>query len=81
MIRGKIHEQQNWRWQRKKLKLELFQSLNLVGLMANSETSKTEEVDGGSWEITLISSQSSWLSVMGWRDQWKVDASVAEWGK
>lgn len=65
----------------KEIEIGVVQSLNLVGLMANSETSKAEEVDGGSWEITLISSQSSWLSVMGWRDQWKVDASVAEWGK
>jgi hypothetical protein len=31
--RGKIHELQNWRRQRKKVKLELTQSLSLLGLM------------------------------------------------
>lgn len=35
MSRGKIHERQNWRRQRKELKLELTQSLDLIGLITN----------------------------------------------
>jgi hypothetical protein len=59
------------------VKLELTQSLSLLGLMTKW-VRNLKEINSVSWEITLISIQSLWLSVTGWQYQWKGVAGISE---
>lgn len=80
MSRGKIYEQL---LEKSEEEIEMRVDPKFKSCWINDQVSQKQlqEVDSGSGEITLISSHSSWLSVMGWQSQWKVDDGIVGWEK